>query len=152
MSSFDATENKFRFGMTFQTRADKYTALLILERGLQSLGDVGPEACAILAAVRSAIPTQEFTAEATDIMQPVSLTGKIERRLRDVGIEATVWCPQASHGAYVFQAINGGKTHLALDKIGALLSADPELGPIVCSRSGPQGQHLTLRLTVNGGE
>jgi len=40
---------------------------------------------------------------------------------------------------------------LELDKIGALLSADPDLWPITCSRSGPHGEHLTLRLVVNGG-
>ena len=104
-----------------------------------------------LIAIRSLIPTQEFVSTAENIMQPTSFTAKIERRLRSVGIEATVWCPQASHGAYVFQAIGAGNTNLGLDKIGALLSADPELGPIVCERSGPHGEHLTLRLAVNGG-
>ena len=97
-------------------------------------------------------PTSDYVAAAEQIIQPTSLTAKIERRLRSVGIEATVWCPQASHGAYVFQAIGAGNTTLALDKFSALLSADPELGPIVCSRGGPHGEHLTLRLAVGGGE
>jgi hypothetical protein len=126
-------------------------ALLMIERGLIALGDF-PDVRQTLADIRSLIPSQEFVHTAEEIMQPTSLTAKIEQRLRDLGIKTTVWCPQASHGAYVFQAINAGNTTLALDKLGAFLSADPELGPIVCSRGGPHGEHLTLRLAVNGGD
>lgn len=125
-------------------------ALLILERGLIALGDL-PGVRETLVCIRSLIPAQDFVETAEQIMAPTSLTAKIEHRLRAVGIETTVWCPQASHEAYIYQAINAGSTTLALDKISALLSADPELGPIVCSRSGPHGEHLTLRLAVNGG-
>jgi hypothetical protein len=126
-------------------------ALLMIERGLIALGDF-PDVRQMLADVRRLIPTQEFVAEAENIMAPTSLTAKIERRLRDIGIEATVWCLQASHGAYIYQAINAGNTTLAMDKISALLSKDSEIGPVKCSRSGPRGEHLTLRLEVNGGD
>lgn len=125
-------------------------ALLIIERGLIALGEY-PPVLAALAAIRQFIPTSDYVAVAEQIMAPTSLTAKIENKLRSVGIDATVWCPQASHGAYVFQAIGAGNTTLALDKIGALLSNDPEIGPVECSRSGTRGEHLTLRLAVNGG-
>lgn len=123
-------------------------ALLIIERGLIALGEY-PQVIEVLTAIRGLIPASDYVEVAEQIMAPTSLTAKIENRLREVGIAATVWCPQASHGAYVFQAINAGNTHLALDKIDALLSSDPEIGPIKCSRSGPHGEHLTLRLAVN---
>lgn len=123
-------------------------ALLMIERGLIALGNDFDQVRKTLAAVRRLIPTQEFVNTAEEIVQPTSMTAKIEHRLREVGIEAIVWCPQAS----VFQAIGAGNTLLALDKIAALLSRDPELGPIECSRSGPHGEHLTLRLAVGGGE
>ena len=125
-------------------------ALLLLERGLIALGDF-PEVRHLLAQIRALLPAQEFVDTALEIMTPSSLTTKIERRLRKYGLDVTVWCQGASNDAYVYQAINGGNTTLALDKLSALLSADPELGPITCTRSGPQGQHLTLRLAVNGG-
>lgn len=136
--------------MRFNCEENKFVALRILERALQSLGDVGHDALAILTAIRANIPTEDFVADAVDIMSPTSLTSKIESRLRVIGIESTVWTRTASHGAYVFQALNGSKGNQSLQSISDYLSGCPELGPITCERSGPRGEHLTLRLRVGG--
>ena len=53
------------------------SALLIIERGLIALGDF-PQVRETLADIRRLIPTPEYVDTAEQIMQPTSLTGKIE--------------------------------------------------------------------------